>query len=363
MRQRCIGILTWRSGTCFGEPAFFRRLIKAGEELGATVFLFSLQDVSVRVQRVRGFIPDGPKKWRSQWFHWPDIVLDRYRYYPLKRHEAYLPFRKQNLFEYANSRFANKWKVHQMLWEDGRMQQWLPETHTYQADFLEDMLARYPLLYVKPSNGTGGRSILRIERRANVFHLWGRGKKQNNEQLCLRTKAGLTSFVEEWIKTERSGDEIFLVQQGLDLSLVPDRTADLRLLIQKNKDGEWKVTGVGARIGAAKSSTSNLHGGGKAVHAEPLLAEHFGEPHAKQIISECRSLAKLACHTIEEKFGRMVEFGMDIGVDTNGHIWLIEINPKPGREIFRELGDTERYQVAIRRPIQYALYLLNQVEG
>lgn len=359
MRQQCIGILTWRNGTRFGEPAFFRRLIKAGKELGATVFLFSMQDVSTETQRVRGFVPDGPGKWRSKWYPWPDIVLDRYRYYPLKRHQAYLPFRRQNLFEYANSRFANKWKVHQVLWEDGRMRPWLPETFAYRAELLLEMLDRYPLLYVKPSNGTGGRSILRIERRENSYHLWGRGKKQRQEELRVKSGEELLAFVEEWIETERSGEEIFLLQQGLNLNLIPDRTADIRLLIQKNKDGEWKTTGLGARIGAAKSSTSNLHGGGKAAHVEPFLAEHFGEMGSKLIIKECEAMAQLACQTIEEKFGRMVEFGMDIGVDVEGHIWLIEINPKPGREIFRELGDRKKYELAIKRPIQYALYLLN----
>ncbi|MGO0062466.1 YheC/YheD family endospore coat-associated protein [Brevibacillus fluminis] len=360
MSQPCIGILTWRNGTRFGEPAFFRRLIRAGQKLGATVFLFSLQDVALERRRVRGFVPDKVGKWKSKWYPWPDIVLDRYRYYPLKRHEAYLPFRQQNLFRYANSRFANKWKVHQMLWDDGRLRPWLPETYAYERGQLEQMLTRHRLLYVKPSNGTGGRSILRIESTPHGYLLWGRGKKQNKEQLGIKTKAELCAFVESWIQTERSGNEIFLIQQGLELNLIPDRTADIRLLIQKNKSGEWKTTGIGARIGASHSSTSNLHGGGKAMAALDFLVEHFGESEAQRIISECRSMAKLAVHAIEEKYGQMVEFGMDIGVDTSGHVWLIEINPKPGREIFRELGDMKRYEVAIRRPLEYALYLLDQ---
>lgn len=240
------------------------------------------------------------------------------------------------------------------------MRPWLPETYAYDESRLEAMLARHPLLYVKPSNGTGGRSILRIESSPDGYQLWGRGKKQNKEQLGIKTKEELFAFVDAWMQTERSGNEIFLLQQGLDLRLIPDRTADIRLLIQKDETGRWRTTGIGARIGAAQSSTSNLHGGGKAMAAASLLAEHFGEAGARQIIGECQSVAQLACQTIEEKFGRMVEFGMDIGVDTAGHVWLIEINPKPGREIFRELGDKKRYELAIKRPIQYALYLLKQ---
>ncbi|MCK9909492.1 YheC/YheD family protein [Microbacteriaceae bacterium K1510] len=53
-------------------------------------------------------------------------------------------------------------------------------------------------------------------------------------------------------------------------------------------------------------------------------------------------------------------FGIFIGVDVNGRVWLIEMNPKPGRDIFRKLGREDRYALAVRRPLQYALHLLNQ---
>ncbi|MGE5703441.1 MAG: YheC/YheD family protein [Clostridia bacterium] len=362
MKQPSIGILTWRNGTRFGEPAFFRRLIRTGEELGATVFLFSPEDVSEETQGVRGFVPNSRGEWVSRWYPWPDIVLDRYRYYPLKRHQAYLPFRKKNLFRYANSRFANKWRVHQLLWEDGRLRPWLPETHVYSEEVLWEMLERHPFLYLKPSNGTGGRSIVRIEQQANGYVVWCRGKKQNKQQR-LGSQADLAVFLDKWIETERSGEEVFLLQQGLQLSLVPQRTVDVRLLIQKNEAGEWKITGLGGRMSGAKSAISNLHGGGKALRLEPLLHKKFGSARARQIVRECCAMAKLACHTIEQHYGQMVEFGMDIGVDVEGHIWLIEMNPKPGREIFREIGDLERYGLAIKRPIQYALYLLEEKEA
>lgn len=62
---------------------------------------------------------------------------------------------------------------------------------------------------------------------------------------------------------------------------------------------------------------------------------------------------------LEEKFGRMMEFGLDVGVDVAGRVWLIEVNPKPGREIFRQMGDTRTYEEAITRPVSFALHLIN----
>ena len=40
---------------------------------------------------------------------------------------------------------------------------------------------------------------------------------------------------------------------------------------------------------------------------------------------------------IESRHGRLVELGIDIGVDKNGEVWIIEINSKPGRASFRRL--------------------------
>ncbi len=360
MKRHLIGILTWREGTRFFEPLTFRRMIKAGESLGATVFLFSVQDVSLETRQVRGFVPAEGGGWKSRWFPWPDIVLDRYRYYPQKKHQAYLPFRRQALFQYANSRFSNKWKVHQVLWQDEQMQKWLPETWEYSKERLFDMLRRHPQLYMKPANGTGGRSILRIDQKRHGYHLLGRGKRQAKREAVLTSDGDLLTFIHQWTKRERVGNEVFLLQQGLQLELMPERITDIRLLIQKTSQGKWAITGLGARIGKPKSSTSNLHGGGSAQPAGKFLAAHFGEEKALEILKECRLLAHHTTQVIENHYGRMVEFGMDIGVDANGHVWLIEVNPKPGRNIFRDLGQMGKYRQAIQRPLEYAIYLLEQ---
>ncbi|OMD40025.1 hypothetical protein BSK52_14095 [Paenibacillus odorifer] len=48
------------------------------------------------------------------------------------------------------------------------------------------------------------------------------------------------------------------------------------MLVQKKGQGVWELTGIAARVGAARSITSNLHGGGHAVRAETLLKEWLG---------------------------------------------------------------------------------------
>lgn len=232
------------------------------------------------------------------------------------------------------------------------MHRWLPETCHYQPTAFREMLTRYRYVFVKPSNGTGGRGILRIKKTATGYELLGRTKQRNKIQLRLTSTQALSKRVKSWAQ-----GELFVVQQGLALDLIPGRSVDIRLMIQKNSEGQWSVTGLGVRVGGNKSATSNLHGGGKAIPASEFLTPRFGSQQTFAIIRECHDLAHQTASTLEKHFGRLIELGLDIGIDVNGRVWLIEVNPKPGREIFRQLGQKTRYEQSIKRPIEYALYL------
>jgi glutathione synthase/RimK-type ligase-like ATP-grasp enzyme len=356
MKKPTIGILTWREGKKFAEPAYFRRLIRAGNELGCSVFLFAPHDVLASGRQVRGHIPNGPGSWQARLFPRPDVVIDRYRYTPSDHFKRYVSFRKQNRFLYANNRLANKWRVHEVLWRDQRMHRWLPEAMLYNHTNLQKMLGRHPLLYLKPLNGTGGRGILRLEKTGAGFHLLGRDKQRAKRSVVIRQMPALLRYIDRWV------NEKFIVQQGLRLNLIPNRTVDMRLLIQKNGAGAWSITGCGIRVGGERSATSNLHGGGKAISAQTFLSPRFGEERTREILHDCHQLAHQTAETIENHFGRMIELGLDIGIDVNGRAWLIEVNPKPGREIFKEMGAFDLYRQAIRNPIEYAIHLAQKQE-
>lgn len=351
MRKPRIGILTWRQGTRFAEPAYFKRLLDAGDRLGATVFLFSPQDVSFVNRQIRGFIRTA-KGWESRRFGWPDAVIDRFRYTPTQAFKDYVAFRKKKSFLYANNRLANKWKVHQVLWQDEQMRRWLPETIKYSRSGLKEMISRHRQLYIKPSNGTGGRGILCVKRTQQGYRLLGRDHRRAKIESLQPSLSLASGKVASWVN-----NGMFVIQQGLNLDLILGRSIDMRLLIQKNERGEWSVTGHGMRIGGEKSATANLHGGGKAMRVKPFLKRYFSQPQTECIMQECVDLAMQTATTLEGHFGRMMELGLDIGIDVNGNAWLIEVNPKPGREIFRELAAKETYEQAIQRPLLYALHL------
>lgn len=355
MSKPIIGILTWREGTRFEEPGYMRRLVQEGLELGAITYVFAYQDVDLKQRKIRGFFPSDQGRWHSRLFPWPDVVIDRCR----KGVEGYKNLRRQKeLFTYANSTYTNKWTATQLFSSEENLKRWIPKTMAYSPANLTIMMKEYPLLYIKPGNGTGGRSILKIERTAKGFHLLGRARNLVKKSAYFKSAATLISWLNRWVDQEKIRNGQFMIQQGLDLSLVPERVADTRLLIQKDEKGEWSITGLGVRVGPKGSPTSNLHGGGRPAPFTKVITDRFGKEKAESILAECHELAHEVVDTIESYFGSMMEFGLDIGIDVAGQVWLIEVNPKPGREIFKELGQFQLYKQSIQRPLQYALHLV-----
>ncbi len=114
-------------------------------------------------------------------------------------------------------------------------------------------------------------------------------------------------------------------------------------------------------IGAARSITSNLHGGGIAVEMGKLLRERFREEKKIATIRETsKRLAMDIVAQLEQEYGRLCELALDLAIDPDGGVWLLEINPKPGRNIFLQIQDLPAYRTAVSSPLEYAKWLHKQ---
>jgi hypothetical protein len=358
MARLILGVMTlYLQGNKIEELGFFRQLSVEGKQLGVDVAVFTPDDVHEDEERVLAYLYDkNALRWRRQLIPIPGMIYDRCRYQKTPRYEQLLKFRSRypDLL-YLNKPMAQKWGVYQLLAKDDDMQRFLPETVPYgQASDLLRFLGKYQLVYMKPKDGTGGRGIIRIKRLgAGDFLLEGRDIRRRIIASVRLKPRQIPQRLGGWGLKDR-----YLIQQGIPLSLEDGRVHDYRLLIQKNGRGEWEVTGAAGRIGAARSITSNLHGGGAAVSMHKLLRARFAsEEIAAGIEEDMDRLSILTVEVLEKQFGRLCEMALDIAVDPEGRVWLLEVNPKPAREVFRKIGDTETYRKAIRRPLEYALWL------
>ncbi len=360
MTQHRLGILAvYYNKNRLEELSFYRKLSKYGNQIGLRVEVFTPGDFMSRNKVKVRIYDEKTDKWLCKQTTVPPLIYDRCRYHGVTTYRLLKAFRKKyHDLSYISKPLVNKWRMHHLLTENEDIQTFLPPTQKYNCiSSLVAFVKKHKIVYAKPKNGTGGRGILRIEQISkHIYTIQGR-----NQQRQILTPLRLTEkqFAEKLNSLSLNGD--YIIQKGIPLTLKDGRVHDYRLLIQKNGSGDWEITGCAGRIGPQKSITSNLHGGGTAIRMESLLQERFtSKEKVVKIKHKLGGFAHDLAVFLENKFGKLCELGIDIAIDPKGKIWLLEVNPKPSRDVFRRIGLKETYRNAITRPLEYAKWLLNQ---
>ncbi|NOU92307.1 YheC/YheD family protein [Paenibacillus sp. LMG 31456] len=356
-----LGVLAmYLPGKKLEELSFFRKLSVHGQKLGIEVLVFTPDDLDGSMNKINALFFHTPTlKWYRKRVPIPGLIYDRCRYQGVDNFHKISKFRtRYSKLRYLSKPLANKWTMHQILLENAEIAAHLPETVRYSGDKdLLKFLKQHQRVFLKPRNGTGGRGIVRLQSMGDsLFILQGRDPQRRiiNAQKVNATQ--ISSRLSGWRLEGR-----YIVQQGIPLTLKDGRVHDFRMLVQKNGKGQWQITGCAGRVGPKNSVTSNLHGGGTATPMELLLKRRFADmAKINAIKNEAYELGMNVAHFTEEKFGIQCEIGIDLAVDSNGKVWLLEVNPKPSREVFYRIGERETYRNAIVRPLEYALWLLKK---
>ncbi|GGG26583.1 YheC/YheD family endospore coat-associated protein [Paenibacillus abyssi] len=363
MAQPSLGILTLylNDDRLLEERLVYQKMITAGRKLGLDCFVFTPQDVNYQQNRIHAMLYDPVTKvWSRKWRRFPHMIYDRCRIQRSHRFEQLLRFRaKYGHLTFLNRPLRNKWTVYKTLSREARFRPHLPFTKIVEnSNDLREMIGKYPLLYLKPINGTGGRGILRIERKPQkLWLIQGRDHSRRIIKPEMVSSSQLLQKLAAWeMKNHR-----YVIQQGIHIKLPNGRVHDYRMLVQKNAQGKWELTGCAGRVGAPGSITSNLHGGGKAASMHSLLSRWIrDEAKVDQIEKEASELGVQIAEFLESSYSDLCELALDLAIDQNGRIWLLEVNPKPAREVFARAGEHNTYRKAIIRPLEYALWLHRQ---
>ncbi|MHA6485238.1 YheC/YheD family endospore coat-associated protein [Paenibacillus sp. strain BS8-2] len=359
MTQPVLGILTLYLNDAgkLEEKKYYEHMTVEGRKLGLHIFVFTPQDVNDAKHRIHAlFYHPESGRWVRRWTSFPSLIFDRCRIQQSPRFDQLLKFRSRySHLTFLNRPLRNKWQIHTLLSKDNRFSTYLPRTrYIHSVDDIRDMLKSHSLLYLKPINGTGGRGILRIEkRRDGLLFVQGRDQDRKIVPPQRMSSEKLGSYLEKW----NLKDVRYIVQQGLQLKLSNGRVHDYRLLVQKNGEGIWQMTGCAGRVGASGSITANLHGGGRAVKMDALLEQWIRDNDKRIAVKrEVESFGVGLAAYLELVCGALCELAIDLAIDKTGRIWLIEVNPKPAREVFIRAGEADTYRQAIIRPLEYAIW-------
>lgn len=329
---------------------FARRVIGLARSEGVSALGIDPDDVDMASGRVQGLLlKDG--RWTPAAGPLPDVLWNRY--FRRDRDHLIHEFARRGI-PLLNGAGLNKWEAYQLLRTDALLREHLPETRLMRAGGdIADLAGRYRCVFLKPVAGSVGRGIIRASHQPTGLYRLEYVSAETGE---LKEIEGSRVQLDRWAQ-QRQGS--YIVQQGLDLAVFYGRSADIRVLVQKDGEGRWLVTGMGARVASPYRFTANLHTGGHGVSLGLLADSVFPQDPDSQALLELElySLATRAAHMVDAAAGPMGELGLDFGVDSAGRIWYIEQNAQPGRTLFEQMGREDLSELAHRRPLQYARYL------
>jgi len=329
-----------------------------GKRLPAQYYVFTPGDINWSDQTVRGhvWVSGGRERrgWSSSIYPLPDVVYDRISTRVAQTRNKNTRERLMSMpnLHYFNPSFLNKWRVHELLMENPDLHPYLPETLPLNLANLELMARKYSVLYLKPCNGSLGARIIKTKATGGklIYTVYYRGRHY-----------GQVDSPEELLRATKAvrGNRAYIVQQGISLNTYNNCSFDLRIIIQKNRDGKWLISKKLARVAPRGSSITNLSRGGRAALSERVMSKVFegSRPLIKAKNEEMRRLCLTVAKTLEASSQEIYgELGLDIGIDKKGNLWVIEVNSKPRKTTVTSLSRAI-VRNTFQRPLQYAIYL------
>ncbi|MFD2443068.1 YheC/YheD family protein [Bacillus sp. CGMCC 1.16607] len=328
-----IGLLTEVNEEDLENP-HFRSVHSFSEELeyvtkvlGGLFYVFPLQIISD--DYVTGFYyNDG--KWCKSKLPIPDVIYNRIHSRRIESSESFRKFRNQILIEQIpmfNDRFLSKWEVYDVLITEEHLQPYLPVTTLYSKKNLDEMLQKYKTIFLKPIHGSQGRNIIRIINDGEQYQLQFSYFKDKQDRLNINDQEELHEKLTPYIN-----NNTYLIQQGIPFIKIQNRLMDFRVLCHKNNQNSWNVTSVVARLSAEKQFVSNIARGGEMMKPLKALSLFFETKTAQQQLAFMKELAlEFASLISQNAEGLTGELGIDMGIDTDGNPWMIEVNSKPSK--------------------------------
>ena len=245
---------------------------------------------------------------------------------------------KKRIFNYV-TRF-DKWEIDQVLRRG--LGVYLPATLPFDEVVCRKMLDGKSGLVIKPRHGQGGKGIYRLRRTAD-------GKIQVFEGFSLEPVGSLPRARDRWPLSH-------IMQQEIPMLKWKDSVFDIRLLMQKDGSGQWRVSGDLSRVAVPGVFITNVCK--KICFAEDVLVQVGMDP--RKVLTTLESISFKVANLLEEHFVMLGEISVDFALDTEGHLWIIEVNGKPDRNLFFTLRDEELIKRILVSPLEYACFLANQ---
>ncbi|MFB5189113.1 YheC/YheD family protein [Alicyclobacillus fastidiosus] len=300
------------------------------------VLFFRAEDIDFPKKRVHAWAStskDGLSGWSRSYHPLPDVVYENY-YLNLVGSDPRLLKVKRELVRRGtpvfNPTLFNKAALHRILSASDSTRKWMPPSSLIRktSDVLS-FLNTHKTVYLKPVNGSGGAGILEVKRLGPDQIKVQSERFTNNQRF---TKHFTVTQFQHFI-TGQLAKRKYLAQKGLKLIHRGKQKIDFRIVVHRDHAGVWKSVGVRPKLGKAGSIVTNSHAGGHKTTWNQLSQWSRQEGlHLPE-----KTALENAAITVAERLTAfrpyLSHLGIDVAVCEDGEIYVLDINPRPGRDL------------------------------
>lgn len=327
---------------------------QAAQRHGIRPIFFSIDRINLKRRRVRGFVHAGRGRYRRldaplpRVIHRRIIVSGRAERTRLQRLSALAGV---TMFNPPTQR--SKLFIVRLLSQHPHLRAAIPKTIKLTSPKRTlSFLREAGTIFAKPALGSVGKGVYKIRRLLDEtggerfeLHSW-RGARRRLTLAALR----------RWFAAHQKRG--YIVQQGIDLARYQGRPFDIRVTVQRDGQGAWRVTGMVARIARAGKPVTNLGRGGSTQTLDAVLASAFPASDRTMLQERLRRLALEIAHALSRRWRGLADLGLDLALDQHGKVWFLEANFREQRPSDREANGRSAVQRQYAQPMAYAAYLL-----
>jgi hypothetical protein len=200
-----------------------------------------------------------------------------------------------------------------------------------------DLMAKYRHVIVKPIRGSRGQGVIQVSSIGNdkyALHI-------ENRRLTIQGKENTYMYLKRKIGSIR-----YMVQRRISRPTINDRPFDLRVIIQRPRySNEWIVTAKVAKVaGKGYIVSNNTRSRGQLLQVLTAFQRStINHLPPETMLANIDRIALLSTQRLATYFKGHRIYGLDMGLDQNGSVWIIEANLYPATSHFWKLKDKTMY--------------------
>lgn len=229
----------------------------------------------------------------------------------------------------------SKWTKYELLSACPDLQTYLPQTRRFAVAELPEFVRTHGAVVIKPEWGEGGHYVCKVVKRARGYTV-----HTGTRLVRCATSARLAASLPPFTREKRC-----IMQRLVQLRTIRQRPVDIRTIVQRNEQGLFEVTGTFIKVAPKWRFVTNVKQGGTIGDTDRYLRNCVLNPLRRQAVrATIWQVSERIGHYLGEQFSNSV-YGIDLGLDDAGKVWIIEVNTQPNLGILGKL-DTKMRQRA-----------------